>query len=75
MLGAFFTPAYRDWWFGYIRDPDQMETLNSHWLVRKSAADAFALGTVKLTRLQRSMIEVGHGIFGPLVLLGHAVFS
>ncbi|POR36758.1 Protein kinase-like domain protein [Tolypocladium paradoxum] len=57
MLGAFFTPAYRDWWLGYIRAPDQMSAYHSHWLVRKSAADAFARGTIKLIRLPPSMIE------------------
>jgi hypothetical protein len=58
MLGAFFTPPYRDWWLSYASDPERMPECYSHWLVRKSAARAFAQGFVKLDRRQPSMIEV-----------------
>ncbi|KAK0721768.1 hypothetical protein B0T26DRAFT_739204 [Lasiosphaeria miniovina] len=54
MLGAFFGPRYRDWWF-------------SHWLVRTSTARALLQGTIKLERLQPSMVEyqVKHVLIGP----------
>lgn len=58
MLGAFFTPSYRDWWLAYIRDPQSINPLHSHWLVRKSAAHVFKHGFLKFDRLQPSMIEV-----------------
>ncbi|KAL7627723.1 hypothetical protein AAE478_001918 [Parahypoxylon ruwenzoriense] len=57
MLGAFFGPPYRDWWLSYVRNPGGMKPYCNHWLVRKSAARAFALGLVKLHRLQPSMVE------------------
>ncbi|KAI1765480.1 hypothetical protein GGR53DRAFT_261533 [Hypoxylon sp. FL1150] len=57
MLGAFFGPPYRDWWLSYARNPERMATCSSHWLIRKSAASAFASGLVMLDRLQPSMIE------------------
>jgi hypothetical protein len=58
MLGAFFTPSYRDWWLAYTQRPEDMNPYRNHWLVRKSAAKAFAQGFVKLDRLQPSMVEV-----------------
>jgi hypothetical protein len=58
MLGAFFTPSYRDWWLDYVQRPEDMSPYHNHWLVRKSAAHAFAHGLIKLQRLQPSMIEV-----------------
>jgi hypothetical protein len=58
MLGAFFTPSYRDWWLSYARDPERMYRCYNHWLVRKSAAEAFAKGFLKLDRRLPSMIEV-----------------
>lgn len=58
MLGAFFTPPYRDWWLAYIRDPGTIDPLHSHWLVRKSAARVFKQGFIIFDRLQPSMIEV-----------------
>lgn len=60
MLGAFFSPPYRDWWLAYIRDPTSFRVsgYHSHWLVRKSAADAFANGTIRLQRLHPSVIRV-----------------
>ncbi|TVY13908.1 hypothetical protein LARI1_G009029 [Lachnellula arida] len=57
MLGAFFTPSYRDWWLDYAQMPEDMSPYHNHWLVRKSAAYAFAQGFVKLDRLQPSMLE------------------
>ncbi|KAI0843961.1 kinase-like domain-containing protein [Daldinia vernicosa] len=57
MLGAFFGPPYRDWWLSYVRNPEGMPPYYNHWLVRKSAAKAFASGFVKLDRLHPSMIE------------------
>ena len=59
MLGAFFTHSYRDWWLAYAQRPEDMSPYRNHWLVRKSAAQAFAQGIVKLDRLQPSMVEVG----------------
>ncbi|KAK6865799.1 hypothetical protein PG995_002327 [Apiospora arundinis] len=57
MLGAFFTPPYRDWWLEYIREPDSISPFENHWLVRASAAIAFSQGLLRLNRLQPSMIE------------------
>ncbi|KAI1144064.1 kinase-like domain-containing protein [Hypoxylon sp. FL0543] len=67
MLGAFFGPPYLDWWLSYVRDPEYMMPYCNHWLVRKSAAGAFALGLVRLDRLQPSMIEyeVNDDLVGP----------
>lgn len=58
MLGAFFTPSYRDWWLAYAQIPGNMSPYHNHWLVRRSAANAFAQGVVKLDRLHPSMVEV-----------------
>ena len=60
MLGAFFSPPYRDWWLSSIQNFEQILPYHNHWLVRRSAAKAFAHGLVKLDRLQPSMVEVGH---------------
>ncbi|KAI1080729.1 hypothetical protein F5B20DRAFT_538730 [Whalleya microplaca] len=57
MLGAFFTPPYRDWWLTYARNPERMNPLCNHWLVRKSAAHSFSRGLVRFDRLQPSLIE------------------
>ncbi|KAI1404934.1 hypothetical protein F4819DRAFT_494538 [Hypoxylon fuscum] len=57
MLGAFFGPPYRDWWLSYVRNPGGMMPYCNHWLVRKSAARAFASGLVRLDRLHPSMVE------------------
>ncbi|KAK3332699.1 kinase-like domain-containing protein [Cercophora scortea] len=57
MLGVFFGPPYRDWWFSNIKRPEQSSPLSNHWLVRKSAASALAQGLVRLDRQQPSMIE------------------
>ncbi|OTA98636.1 hypothetical protein M426DRAFT_17234 [Hypoxylon sp. CI-4A] len=57
MLGAFFGPPYRDWWLSYARNPEDMMSYFNHWLVRKSAVRAFALGLVRLDRLHPSMVE------------------
>ncbi|KAI2627299.1 hypothetical protein GGS26DRAFT_561306 [Hypomontagnella submonticulosa] len=67
MLGAFFGPPYRDWWISYVRNPGMMMPYCNHWLVRKSAAEAFASGLVRLDRLQPSMIEyeLRHVTVGP----------
>lgn len=58
MLGAFFGPQYRDWWFDYVKDPEYITPYANHWLVRRSASAAFAGGFVHLQRLNSSMIEV-----------------
>lgn len=63
MLGAFFTPPYRDWWLAYTRDPEIMDPLCCHWLVRKSAAHAFKRALVRFDRLQPSMLEVSQCYF------------
>ncbi|KAK3375653.1 hypothetical protein B0T24DRAFT_205006 [Lasiosphaeria ovina] len=57
MLGAFFGPPYRDWWLSYVRNPDRLLPHKNHWLVRRSAAQAFAHGLVRLDRLEHSMVE------------------
>ncbi|KAK3682890.1 kinase-like domain-containing protein [Podospora appendiculata] len=56
MLGAFFGPPYRDWWFLNIKRPEESPLYN-HWLVRKSAASALAQGLVRLDRQPPSTIE------------------
>lgn len=61
MLGAFFGPGYQDWWFSYIMRPDFTRHHKRHWLVRRSAADPFSRGFVRLDRRQTSTIEVGLG--------------
>ncbi|ROW01994.1 hypothetical protein VMCG_05522 [Cytospora schulzeri] len=69
MLGAFFSPAYRDWWLSYSRGPRYAytSTYHNHWLVTRSAAHAFSRGVIKLDRLQPSMVEyeVLHVPIGP----------
>ncbi|TFY52227.1 hypothetical protein EVJ58_g10134 [Rhodofomes roseus] len=67
MLGAFFGPPYRDWWLSYARNPEHMSCYCNHWLVRTSAAKAFARGSVRLDRLQPSMVEyeVNPVLIGP----------
>ncbi|KAH7309860.1 hypothetical protein B0I35DRAFT_359428 [Stachybotrys elegans] len=72
MLGAFFTPQYRDWWLWYAEHPDQTLPHQSHWLVCTSAARAFADGHVKLDRQLPSMTEyeVNPVYVGPPVKLG-----
>lgn len=67
MLGAFFTPSYRDWWLDYAQNPRFTSPYGGHWLVRKSAAGAFAQGLIKLDRLQPSMIEVSCVLYSFLV--------
>ncbi|KAK4160268.1 hypothetical protein QBC43DRAFT_303939 [Cladorrhinum sp. PSN259] len=57
MLGVFFGPPYRDWWLSYAKNPRRMLPYSNHWLVRRSAAQAFAQGLVKLDRRQPSMVE------------------
>ncbi|OSD00301.1 hypothetical protein PYCCODRAFT_1446288 [Trametes coccinea BRFM310] len=57
VLGVFFGPSYRDWWLSFARNPQRMPPCRNHWLVRQSAARAYAQGLVKLVRLQPSMIE------------------
>ncbi|KAK8089530.1 hypothetical protein PG997_004491 [Apiospora hydei] len=57
MLGAFFTPPYRDWWLDYVRQFQNTSPYHTHWLARSSAASAFAGGLLRLNRLQPSMIE------------------
>lgn len=63
MLSAFFGPQYRDWWLSYASDAAHMSPYRNHWLVRASAAKAFASGLVRLDRLQPSMIEVSGAHF------------
>jgi len=60
LLRAFLSPPYRDWWLSYANEPERVPQHCSHWLVRKSAARAFASGFVKLERRQPS-IEVSGG--------------
>jgi hypothetical protein len=43
------------------------EGSRGHWLVRKSAAGAFAQGLIKLDRLQPSVIEVSYVLYPFLV--------
>lgn len=58
MLGAFFSPPYRDWWLSVVEFPASVMAAQSHWLVRSSAAKEFNKGYVKLNRLQPSTTEV-----------------
>lgn len=58
MLEAFFGKPYCDWWLYYSLHPSEMDPHHTHWLARKSAADAFARGFVALNRMQPSMVEV-----------------
>ena len=58
MLGAFFTPPYRDWWLAYVENPESMIPLHNHWLVRKSSAAVFSQGLIRFDRLETSMFEV-----------------
>ncbi|KAK5994329.1 hypothetical protein PT974_04802 [Cladobotryum mycophilum] len=57
MLGVFFNSQYRDWWLSYVEELEFMSTHHTHWLVRQSAAKAFAQGLIRLDRLPQSMIE------------------
>ena len=61
MLGAFFGPAYRDWWLSYIKNPSSIASLQNHWLVSKSAALSFSRGLLRLDRYGSSMIDVSRG--------------
>ncbi|KAI1775337.1 hypothetical protein F4818DRAFT_46963 [Hypoxylon cercidicola] len=56
----------RDWWLSYVRNHERMMAYFNHWLVRKSAAQAFASGLVRLDRRKSSMIEyeLRHDIVG-----------
>lgn len=58
MLGAFFSPPYRDWWLGYVERPASVKPCHNHWLVRKSAAAVFAQGLIRFDRLLPSTFEV-----------------
>ncbi|QGA21624.1 hypothetical protein EYB26_009335 [Talaromyces marneffei] len=66
MLGAFFGPQYRDWWLFYIRNAERIGPYANHCLIRRSIADSFALGFIRLDRLQPSLIEyeVRHVLLG-----------
>jgi hypothetical protein len=65
MLGAFFGPQYRHWWPFYIRSADRIGPYPNHWLTRRSVANVFARGFIRLDRLQPSLIEVNddHRLF------------
>lgn len=60
MLRAFFGPPYLDWWIAYTERLTRVDPIDGHWLVRRSAAEAYRNGVVKLYRLHPSMIEVSH---------------
>ncbi|CZR65735.1 uncharacterized protein PAC_15635 [Phialocephala subalpina] len=68
ILGAFFTPSYRDWWLVNAQIPWDMSPYHNHWLVRRSGANAFVQGVAKLDRLHLSMdeYEVKHVSIGTL---------
>ncbi|KAM5386754.1 hypothetical protein ACJZ2D_000047 [Fusarium nematophilum] len=57
ILHAFFGTPYRNWWLAYTQRPDRINPYHSHWLVRKSAAEAFRRGLLQLNRREPSMIE------------------
>ncbi|KAF5643559.1 kinase [Fusarium tjaetaba] len=57
MLRAFFSPPYLDWWLAYTERLKRVDPIDGHWLVRRSAAEAYSNGLVKLHRLKPSMIE------------------
>jgi hypothetical protein len=67
MLYAFFGRTYGKWWLrqgGWAMGSEVASHLggiqprNSHWLVRKSAAEAFNRGIVKLDSIKESEVEV-----------------
>ncbi|KAF5592908.1 kinase [Fusarium pseudocircinatum] len=82
MLRAFFSLPYLDWWLAYTERLKRVDPIDGHWLVRRSAAEAYRKGVVKLHRLQPSMIEYKIGwcpigtvepaldVDGPYPLLG-----
>ncbi|KAI2603351.1 kinase-like domain-containing protein [Hypoxylon fragiforme] len=58
MLGAFFGPPYWAWWLSYVKSPRDVTTpYHNHWLIRMSAARAFASGLIRLNRSHSSLIE------------------
>ncbi|EXL75821.1 hypothetical protein FOPG_09319 [Fusarium oxysporum f. sp. conglutinans race 2 54008] len=57
ILRAFFSPPYLNWWLAYTERLKQVDSIDGHWLVRRSAAEAYRNGLVKLHRLHPSMIE------------------
>ncbi|KAK4198974.1 hypothetical protein QBC40DRAFT_282865 [Triangularia verruculosa] len=69
LLGVFFSLSYRDWWLSNVAHPSAMNPLHNHWLVRRSAANAFANGYIRLQRFSSSLFEfrVEHLAMTPLV--------
>ncbi|WKT50819.1 hypothetical protein QSH57_015789 [Fusarium oxysporum f. sp. vasinfectum] len=61
MLRAFFSPPYLNWWLAYTERLKRVDPIDGHWLVRRSAAEAYRNGLVKLHRLHPSMIEYRTG--------------
>ncbi|KAJ8128891.1 hypothetical protein O1611_g4739 [Lasiodiplodia mahajangana] len=77
MLGAFLGVQNRDWWLEYVKNPRFVTPYGNHWLIKRSAAVAFANGFVYLERQHSSMIEkqyrVSHvhiGLRDPVELKG-----
>ncbi|KAF9767113.1 hypothetical protein IL306_000378 [Fusarium sp. DS 682] len=69
MLSAFFGPPYFNWWMKHIKLVDERYAfcsewlIDNYWLVRRSAAEAFRNGLVKLDRDLPSFVEVGEALF------------
>ncbi|EXA35777.1 hypothetical protein FOVG_12926 [Fusarium oxysporum f. sp. pisi HDV247] len=61
ILRAFFSPPYLNWWLAYTERLKRVDPIDGHWLVRRSAAEAYRNGLVKLHRLHPSMIEYRTG--------------
>ncbi|KAL2158703.1 hypothetical protein VTH06DRAFT_4185 [Thermothelomyces fergusii] len=57
MLVVFLGPTYRDWWLSYIKDPEELMPRSSHWLVQRSAAEAFARELVRLEVRRHFLLE------------------
>ncbi|KAH7153951.1 hypothetical protein DER46DRAFT_649407 [Fusarium sp. MPI-SDFR-AT-0072] len=50
-------PPYLDWWLAYTARLKRVDPMDGHCLVRRSAAEAYRNGLVKLHRLHPSMIK------------------
>ncbi|EJT79777.1 hypothetical protein GGTG_04860 [Gaeumannomyces tritici R3-111a-1] len=57
MLEAFFGAQLTSWFEWYLRGTHYMNPYHTHWLVRKSAADAFAQGFLALKKWPLSQVE------------------
>lgn len=56
MLGAFLTPELRDRLLSHIAEGNSFDRVENYWLLRKSAAGAFAQGHFQLVFKKRSKV-------------------